>query len=231
MLHNDSRLSMHHIPDHELVCWADGELSPQHAAEVEAHLEACWECRPHMEEIQSTITDFVCAHHSEFDGQLPLTAGPRALLRARLAQLGSEQRTERWRRVLQFGFALPRVAVAGFPLIAIAIGILWFRHGTEPESSSTTALFDTGAAPNRTLTPGATRLYGQNCGCACGDSCCIPLRSCCKNFRCGSSNVGSRNIGRQLAEKFPPNSFRLLENANNRRAMPAGWRGNDLTFY
>lgn len=156
MLHKNPHLSMRHISDEDLVRSSDGELSSKRAAEVDAHLEACWDCRARMEDIQSTITGFIRAHHGEFDGQLPLAAGPRALLRARLAQLGSEQRVE-WKRVLQFGFALPRVAVVGLPLFAIAIGILWFRHATQWELNSTTAVFDTGAAPNRGLTPGATR--------------------------------------------------------------------------
>jgi hypothetical protein len=107
--------------------------------------------------VQSTITGFVRAHHAEFDGQLPPPAGSRALLRARLAQLGSEQRVEGWRSVLLLGFTLPRVAVVALPLIAIAIGILWFRYETQEALSSTTALFDTGAVPNRSLTPGGTR--------------------------------------------------------------------------
>jgi hypothetical protein len=110
-----------------------------------------------MKDTQSTITGFVRAHHAEFAGQLPPAAGPRALLRARLGQLDSERRVKWWKRVLQFRFSLPRVAVVGLPLIALAIGILWFRHATQREWRSATALFDTGVAPNRALTPGATR--------------------------------------------------------------------------
>jgi hypothetical protein len=49
------------------------------------------------------------------------------------------------------------VAVVGLSLIAIAIGSLWFRHTTEHELSFTAALFGNGDAPNRGLTPGATR--------------------------------------------------------------------------
>lgn len=152
MLHKDSDLSMYHIPDEELVGSTDGELSPQRAAEVAAHLEACRDCRARMEEIQITITGFVRAHHAEFDGQLPHATGPHALLRARLAELGSESRTGWWKRVFQLG--LPRVAFVCLPLIAIAIGILWFRQASQRPAS---VWFDDQAAPNRSLTPGATR--------------------------------------------------------------------------
>jgi hypothetical protein len=157
MLYKKTHLSMRHISDEELLRSSDGELSPRRTAEVEAHLETCWDCRARMEEVQTTITGFARAHRAEFDAQLPPIAGPRALLRARLAELGSKQKAGWWRHVLQFGFALPRVAVIGLFLIAIAIGILWSRHATQRQSASSSALFDAGAAPNRGLTPGATR--------------------------------------------------------------------------
>jgi len=157
MLHKNRHLSMRHISDEELVRSADGELSPQRAAEVEAHLEACWNCRARMEEMQTTITEFVHAHHAEFDRRLPPVAGPRALLRARLSELGSEPRTEWWKRVFQFGFSLPRVAIVCLSLIAMTIGILWSRHASQRELGPAYALFDAEAVPNRSLTPGATR--------------------------------------------------------------------------
>ena len=157
MLHKNPDLSMHHISDEDLVRSTDGELSSQRTTEVDAHLQACWECRARMEEIQSTINGFVRAHHAKFDVQLPPAAGPRALLRARLTQLGSQQPVVWWKRVLQSCFALPRVAVVALALVAIATGILWLRHTTKKELSSTFASFDTGVAPNRGLTPGATR--------------------------------------------------------------------------
>ena len=152
MLHNNSHLSMRHILDEDLVRLADGELSSQRSAEVVAHLEACWDCRARMEEIESTITGFVRSHHAEFDGQLPSATGPRALLRARLAELGSETRTDWWRRVFQFG--LPGVAIVCLPLIAIAIGVVAFRYTSQRPASVS---FEAEATPNRALTPGATR--------------------------------------------------------------------------
>ena len=155
MLNTNPHSSMEHIPDEDLVRSADGELSSQRAAEVNAHLEACWDCRARMEEIQSTITGFVRAHHSEFDGRLPPAAGPRALLRARLSQLSSEPQLEWWRRAFQL--SLPRVAIVCLPLIAIVIGFLWVPHSLQRKSISMSALLDAEAAPNRSLTPGMTR--------------------------------------------------------------------------
>ncbi|HXW89674.1 MAG TPA: hypothetical protein VEK33_03935 [Terriglobales bacterium] len=157
MLHKNPQQSIRHISDEELVRSADGELSLPRAAEVEAHLGACWDCRARMEEIQSTMTAFVRAHHAEFDRQIPPAVGPRALLRARLAELGSESRTEWWKRIFQFGFNLPRAAIVCLTLIAMTFGILWFRHALPRKLRSASVLLDAGIAPNRSLTPGATR--------------------------------------------------------------------------
>jgi hypothetical protein len=155
MLPRDPHLSIDHISDEELVRSADGELSPQRAREVGSHLEACWDCRARMEEIQAAITGFVRAHHAEFDPQLPPVAGPRALLRARLAELDSKLRTHWWQRAFQFGYPVPAVAIVC--LVAMAIGSLGFGYYSGRNLTFTSVLLDSQTAPNRSLTPGATR--------------------------------------------------------------------------
>jgi hypothetical protein len=151
----DPHLSIDHISDEELVRSADGELSPQRAREVGSHLEACWDCRARMEEIQAAITGFVRAHHAEFDPQLPPVAGPRALLRARLAELDSKLRTHWWQPAFQFGYPVPAVAIVC--LVAMAIGSLGFGYYSGRNLTFTSVLLDSQTAPNRSLTPGATR--------------------------------------------------------------------------
>jgi len=155
MLPRDPHLSIDHISDEELVRSADGELSPQRAREVGSHLEACWDCRARREEIQAAITGFVRAHHAEFDPQLPPVAGPRALLRARLAELDSKLRTHCWQRAFQFGYPVPAVAIVC--LVAMAIGSLGFGYYSGRNLTFTFVLLDSQTAPNRSLTPGATR--------------------------------------------------------------------------
>lgn len=152
MQDDDSQISMHHISDQELVGSADGELSQRRAAAIEAHLEACWNCRARMQEIQSTITQFARAHRAEFDQQIPPVSGSRALLRARLAEFSSESGSGRWKGVFQLGWS--RVAFVCLPLIAIGIGISWFRQAPQRPAS---IFFDQEDTPNRSLTPGATR--------------------------------------------------------------------------
>lgn len=145
-------VSIHHNSDEELLRLADGELSPERAEEIQTHLVACWDCRARMEEIQAAITSTARAHHAELDPQLPPSAGPRALLQARLTELASTLSTKWWERVFQLNFGLVRVAFVCSLFLAVTAGVLLF-HNSWP-----LALISSHAAvPNRDLTPGATR--------------------------------------------------------------------------
>jgi len=156
MSHENAGLSMHHISDEDLVRSADGELSPQRAAEVKAHLEACWDCRARMEDFQSTIAEFMRAHDAALEVQLPPASGPRALLRARVNEVASERRKDRRRSVFPFGFG-PRVAAVCLLLVATAIAVLWSRRSLPRRFGSASILSDMEVAPNHSLTPGAAR--------------------------------------------------------------------------
>src|SRR6202167_6770544 len=90
MRSEDLRLSDMHISDQELLLAADGELPTRCAAQVHAHLAACWSCRARMAEIEGSIADFARSHRQTLDPQLPPIAGPRALLRAQLAELAAK---------------------------------------------------------------------------------------------------------------------------------------------
>jgi len=72
MLRKNPHLFMRHISDEDLVRCADGELPSQRAAELDAHLEACWDCRARMESVQSAMTSFVRAHHADLRGNFLL---------------------------------------------------------------------------------------------------------------------------------------------------------------
>src|ERR1700683_4156106 len=74
------------LSDRDLLLGADGELSSQRAAEIRRHLSACWTCRTRMAELEHAIADFVHLYRREVDVPLPAIEGPRALLRAHLAE-------------------------------------------------------------------------------------------------------------------------------------------------
>lgn len=48
---------MQHYSDAELLAAADGECSAEQRAEVQSHLEGCWECRARMVALERSIAD------------------------------------------------------------------------------------------------------------------------------------------------------------------------------
>jgi predicted anti-sigma-YlaC factor YlaD len=158
MLSKGRHLSDMHVSDQEMLLAADGELSTHRAAQVHTHLAECWACRARMAEIEGTIADFARAHRQTLDSQLPPVAGPRALLRARLAELASEQESNSWRRLLHFTSATRAAAfLCVAVLVAAVVGSVVLRHPTVRRANSIIAAFEPGALPDRRLTPGATR--------------------------------------------------------------------------
>lgn len=147
MLSEGQHRSDMHLSDQEMLLAADGELSTRRAAQVHAHITACWNCRARMAEIEGTIANFARAHRQTLDPQLPPIAGPRALLRAQLAELASKHEASSWRWLFQFA---PAMRAAAF--ICIALFVAGLVGKTILERSTLR-----GAEPDRSLTPGATR--------------------------------------------------------------------------
>jgi len=144
-----------HLSDEELLLWTDGELPRRRAAKARVHLSACWDCRSRMTQIETAIHQFMHAQHAS-TSKLPSSAGPRALLTARLAELsmrksGSSTRTAR---------RVPRtMAAAACLLVFITAGrLLYYRTGAStPETNANAS-----SLPDPHLTPGATMTVDIN---------------------------------------------------------------------
>jgi hypothetical protein len=137
-----------HLSDQELVLAADGELKPRRDAQVRAHLAACWQCRTRLRSLEGAVADFVQLRSATLDPQLPPAAGPRALLKARLAESARQSALPR-------RFVLAQAAGA-WGIAAVAIALIFFlvpRSGTP-------------SVPRRQLTPGAVRSVLKSDVCA-----------------------------------------------------------------
>lgn len=135
-----------HIPDEDLLLAADNELPARRAAEVRAHLSACWNCRTRMAELESTILDFVRTMH-ESDAHISSIEGPRALLKARIAQLEPTLPS----RPLHLAY-VPALAYVAALLLLMAGGSWFvFQQVQKPARAYVLTL------PNPRLTPGVTR--------------------------------------------------------------------------
>jgi hypothetical protein len=135
-----------HLSDRDLLMAIDGELTPREAARAASHLEACWTCRSRRLELESAIADYVRLRHRQ--AALPSAEGPRALLKAQLAQRADACRSP----VGPLSAAALR-GLAWFAAVAAGLAVVWFAAGSaRPRRWQAVAV----ATPDPRLTPGAT---------------------------------------------------------------------------
>jgi anti-sigma factor RsiW len=147
-----------HPTDQELLQAADGELPSRRAAKIRAHLASCWNCRARMAEMEGTIAEFARAHRQTHDSQLPPVAGPRALLKARLAELAAKPKASSWQQFFEFTSANRTAAYLCLALLVSAVASqLFLRYTRLHLPNSSTSSPERGVVPDRNLTPGATR--------------------------------------------------------------------------
>ena len=158
-----------HLTDELLLMELDGELSPQAATPVRTHLDACWRCRARRQELERSIADFIQVYQQEHDRRLPPAAGPRALLKAKLAQYSGEAKQPRirlakWHKLV---FAATICALSVLVIGWIAARGQWLKR--EP-IMRTDRSHDVGhlaiSTPNAMLTPGATILLSRSAVCS-----------------------------------------------------------------
>jgi hypothetical protein len=147
-----------HPSDQQLVLAADGELPGRRAAQVHAHLSTCEDCRARMAAIEGVKADFARAYRQALPPRLPSVDGPRALLKAQLAEMVAKSNVGLWRPFFWLGSASRTAMYLGIALLVIAVaGNLFVRHFVSPGEDSTVVAIGLGAVPDLNLTPGATR--------------------------------------------------------------------------
>lgn len=138
----------------------DGELSPRDYERVKSHTNACWTCRTRQHEIEATISQFIQAHRQSPDVRIPPSDGPRALLKARLAQLTERQRKSRlrwaWNMPWQAQWTILGAACA---LAAMTYFLLPFRPAPAARQMVIVTI------PDPSLTPGAMALVSRGSVC------------------------------------------------------------------
>jgi hypothetical protein len=145
-----------HLSDQELLLAVDGELTPREAERVESHLAACWACRVRKQEVETVIGEFVRFQRRSFDSRIPPSDGPRALLKAQLAQRAGAEGASLLRWPGSISWRLGWAFLAAI-LAAATVTSLVFRNYMERQSMRLVAV----TVPNPSLTPGATVLLSQ----------------------------------------------------------------------
>ncbi len=146
-----------HLSDEDLILAADGEAPSLQALRVRAHLAVCPRCRKILLQLERASADFARAHRETFTPHIPSGQGPRALLRARLAEIAQSSRPGFWPSLRQRTPSLGWAAVAAIAVTGIALGSLVFHRNPSSENTPQAAWPEAGLVPNRDLTPGATR--------------------------------------------------------------------------
>jgi anti-sigma factor RsiW len=149
-----------HLSDQRLLREGDGELSRHEEKIVRAHLASCGQCRARRQELQNAMSDFVRAYQDALNAELPPIAGPRALLKARMAQLSAKEPVRRPGWLVMF-----RTSVAAAILAALVMGFVMVRlkPGRQASARLRAPII---ATPNARLTPGATLLVDEPAVCA-----------------------------------------------------------------
>jgi len=150
-----------HLSDQELVLAVDGELPPARAEQAAAHLLECWPCRARKQEMEHAIADFVHLHRDHLDPLLPSPAGPRALLKAQLAELASAPQpwTLRWPQAL----AWKQAAAALLFGVILAAGYQYWLQVSVPRAALRSVPV---SFPEPSLTPGAVATVNRDQICA-----------------------------------------------------------------
>lgn len=135
-----------HLTDQELLLAADGELSIAAAA----HLSTCASCRSRKQELDQAMESVAQMHRVELDAELPSAIGPRALLKARLAEKSAQPRL-RWSIWPGF-FVWKR---AGLALVFATAFAIAYRYGAREVSLRPRVRNVPVSFPEPSLTPGA----------------------------------------------------------------------------
>jgi len=142
-----------HVSDDEALLFADGELPPKRHAEIQKHLDACWECRTHLLDLQNTIAGFIHFQHERFDGVMPPVAQPLTQLRLRLQEEISSSTRPRKASWLSGRVLVPVLAgLATLCVLFFSASLLRFSSRSGLPDSNVFAA----AKPIASLTPGET---------------------------------------------------------------------------
>lgn len=148
-----------HISDEDLLLAIDGELDEEDAAQVAAHLDACWACRARRGKIESAIATFMRVQESHLNPPLPAAAGPRALLVSKIRQMPEPASRRRVPPIWAQAAAVLVVAV-----LATVLAARWEAQHHQ------TGILRALSTPNSALTPGAAILASRSQVCSAAET-------------------------------------------------------------
>ncbi len=119
-----SSLEMRHPEDGQLLRYLDGELPGRKARQLRKHLEACWQCRAELEELQNTVGDCVRYRKNVLGTCLPPPPDPWQDLSRGFDRVDASLDRESLFARLVGAVSLPRPAVSWTVTGAIAVAVV-----------------------------------------------------------------------------------------------------------
>jgi hypothetical protein len=154
-----------HIPDHDLLLAAEGELSARRALQIDKHLGDCAICRERKEELERIAAGAFRAYRSESSPSVSSDSTARSALIAQMQEISGPRRHSWLPRISQ-AIELRALALVCGLLLLTGIGINVLPRVTSSRDAISESELAVGpVVPNASLTPGAVRAIslGQVC--------------------------------------------------------------------
>jgi hypothetical protein len=128
-----SKPRMVHLEDEQLLRYADGESPARDLAAIRSHLEACWQCREQLEQLQNTVGECVRYRKNILQRHLPPPPAPWTDIYRGFGQidaaLAQASLRERLARVLRApAYSVKRWAAVAVAIMAICVLFYRFRQ-------------------------------------------------------------------------------------------------------
>ena len=122
-----SSLQIHHPEDDLLLRYIDGELPSRKVRQVSHHLEACWQCRSEVEDLEGTVADCVRYRKNVLETYLPPPPNPWPDLYREFARVDAALSEEPWMSRVKRSLGSPMVlrwGVAAAAALVVAVVVV-----------------------------------------------------------------------------------------------------------
>ena len=150
-------------PDHEwLLLFSDGELPPEARPAMQKHLEACWECRHELQQIEEAIGAAVRYRKEALGQHLPPPPAPWRDLSSGFAQIDQELTPPSLLSRFAAALRMPRYAIPLAAAAALGAVVFVARNnvnvptGAEPAPAVATPVQPTAVSTEQPIEPAKT---------------------------------------------------------------------------
>src|SRR5574340_570325 len=153
-----------HPEQDRLLRYADGELSPRETRQVRSHLEACWQCRTELEELQNVVGECVRYRKEVLQAHLPPPPAPWADLTPHFDRIDAQRPPlmERLAAALAWPARTPRRWAMAAVAVALVFVLVYELRETPSVQAATLLRKAVAAEESRPQAPRRLRIRTRN---------------------------------------------------------------------